>query len=111
MPDDELICGCNGVTKGVIVHAIRTQGLTTVDQVSQCTNAGRSCGRCKPMVSQILAHTLGDQFDASSQKTSLCGCTTLSRDEVVAQIKEKGLTSIKEVMHVLGWKNEEGCTK
>lgn len=111
MPDDELICGCNGVTKGAIVNAIQTQGLTTLDQVSQCTNAGRSCGRCKPMVSQILAHTLGDKFDSAAQKTSLCGCTTLSRDEVVEEIKEKGLTSIKEVMNVLGWKNEEGCMK
>ncbi|PGY07023.1 nitrite reductase large subunit NirB [Bacillus sp. AFS031507] len=112
MPNDELICGCNGVTKGAIVEAIKTQGLTTLDQVSHCTNAGRSCGRCKPMVSNILAYTLGDQFDeAAAQKTSLCGCTTLSRDEVVAEIKEKGLTSVKEVMNVLEWNNEEGCTK
>ena len=33
MPDDELVCGCNGVTKGAIVEAIKTQGLTTLDQV------------------------------------------------------------------------------
>ena len=112
MANDELVCGCNGVTKGAIVEAIKTQGLTTLDQVSHCTNAGRSCGRCKPMVSSILAHTLGDQFDeAAAQKTSLCGCTTLSRDEVVAEIKQKGLTSVKEVMNVLEWNNEEGCTK
>jgi nitrite reductase (NADH) large subunit len=112
MPNDELVCGCNGVTKGAIVEAIQTQGLTTLDQVSHCTNAGRSCGRCKPMVSQILAHTLGDQFDAAAaQKTSICGCTTLSREELVAEIKEKGLTSVKEVMNVLDWNNLEGCTK
>jgi nitrite reductase (NADH) large subunit len=112
MPNDELVCGCNGVTKGAIVEAIKTQGLTTLDQVSHCTNAGRSCGRCKPMVSNILAYTLGDQFDeAAAQKTSLCGCTTLSRDEVVAEIKEKGLSSVKEVMNVLEWNHEEGCTK
>ncbi|PLS05666.1 nitrite reductase large subunit NirB [Neobacillus cucumis] len=112
MANDELVCGCNGVTKGAIVEAIQTQGLTTLDQVSHCTNAGRSCGRCKPMVSQILAHTLGDQFDAAAaQKTSLCGCTTLSREELVAEIKEKGLTSVKEVMNVLDWNNTEGCTK
>ena len=112
MANDELVCGCNGVTKGAIVEAIKTQGLTTLDQVSHCTNAGRSCGRCKPMVSNILAYTLGDQFDeAAAQKTSLCGCTTLSRDEVVAEIKQKGLTSVKEVMNVLEWNNEEGCTK
>ncbi|WP_462412762.1 nitrite reductase large subunit NirB [Neobacillus sp. Marseille-QA0830] len=112
MPNDELVCGCNGVTKGTIVEAIHTQGLTTLDQVSHCTNAGRSCGRCKPLVNQILAHTLGDQFDAAAaQKTSICGCTTLSREELVAEIKAKGLTSVKEVMNVLEWNNEEGCTK
>ncbi|MBM7654236.1 nitrite reductase large subunit NirB [Neobacillus cucumis] len=112
MAADELVCGCNGVTKGAIVEAIQTQGLTTLDQVSHCTNAGRSCGRCKPMVSQILAYTLGDQFDAAvAQKTSICGCTTRSREELVAEIKEKGLTSVKEVMNVLEWNNTEGCTK
>ncbi|CAH2717256.1 Nitrite reductase [NAD(P)H] [Neobacillus rhizosphaerae] len=112
MPNDELVCGCNGITKGAIVEAIQTQGLTTLDQVSHCTNAGRSCGRCKPMVSQILKYTLGDQFDAATaQKTSICGCTTVSREELVEEIKAKGLTSVKEVMNVLEWNNEEGCTK
>lgn len=111
MPDDELVCGCNGVTKGTIVEAIKTQGLTSVNEVSACTNAGRSCGRCKGLVGKILEHTLGDSYDTSAQKEALCGCTTLSREEVIAEIKEKGLTSTKEVMNVLGWNNEEGCTK
>ncbi|WP_075980658.1 nitrite reductase large subunit NirB [Bacillus massilinigeriensis] len=112
MAEDELVCGCNGVTKGAIVEAIRTNGLTTVDEVGGCTNAGRSCGRCKPMISEILAHTLGDEYDSSTAtKETLCSCTTLSRDEVVAEIKEKGLMNMKEVMNVLGWKEEEGCSK
>lgn len=111
MPDDELVCGCNGVTKGTIVEAIQMKELKTVDEVGGCTNAGRSCGRCKSMISDILAYALGDQFDTSSQKQSICGCTTLSRDEVVAEIRDKGFTSIKEVMNVLGWHNEEGCSK
>jgi len=111
IPDTEIICGCNGVTKGSIVEAINTQGLTTVEQVGGCTNAGRSCGRCKPQIADILAYTLGDQFDSSNTKQAICGCTTLSRDEVVEEIKLKGLTHTKEVMNVLGWKNEEGCTK
>lgn len=111
MPDSELVCGCNGVTKGTIVEAIRTKELTTVEQVGGCTNAGRSCGRCKPLISDILVHTLGDGFDASARKVGICGCTDLSRDDIVAEIREKGLTSIKEVMYVLDWKQEEGCTK
>ena len=111
MTADDLVCGCNGVTKGTIVDAITSLGLTTVEEVGSCTNAGRSCGRCKSLISDILVHTLGDQYDATAKKTGICSCTSLSRDEVVAEIKEKGLTNIKEVMYVLGWKQEEGCSK
>ncbi|ALC91493.1 nitrite reductase [Bacillus sp. FJAT-18017] len=111
MTDDELVCGCNGVTKGTIVGAIKENSLTTVDEVGGCTNAGRSCGRCKGLISEILAYTLGDQYDKTAKKSGMCACTTLSRDEVVAEIREKGLTSVREVMNVLGWENEEGCSK
>jgi nitrite reductase (NADH) large subunit len=111
MADEDLVCGCNGVTKGTIVEAIRTKDLKTVDEVGGCTNAGRSCGRCKSLISDILAHTLGDQYDTTAKKTAICKCTTLSRDEVVAEIEEKGLTNVREVMNVLGWKEAEGCAK
>ncbi|QDX92870.1 NAD(P)/FAD-dependent oxidoreductase [Brevibacillus laterosporus] len=111
MSDEEIICGCNGVTKGSIVTAIKEQGCSTVDEIKDCTGAARSCGGCKPMVEQVLQYVLGDDFDANANKQGICGCTTLSRDEVVAQMQEKGLTTIKEVMHVLEWKNPEGCSK
>lgn len=111
MSADDLVCGCNGVTKGTIVDAINSLGLTTVEEVGSCTNAGRSCGRCKSLISDILEHTLGDQYDASAKKVGICSCTELSRDDLVAQIKEKGLSNVKEVMYVLGWKQEEGCSK
>ncbi|MFC0560115.1 nitrite reductase large subunit NirB [Halalkalibacter alkalisediminis] len=111
MADDEIVCGCNGIVKETIVKAIQSDGLTTVEQVGGCTNAGRSCGRCKPVIQDILEYTLGDSFDQTAKKQTICGCTTLSRDEVVAEIHEKGLTSIKEVMNVLEWQNDEGCSK
>ncbi len=110
MPDDELICGCNGVDKGTIVEAINSQGLTSVEQVKGCTNASRSCGTCKSLVSDLLEYTLGDDYNAD-QKESICGCTDLSKDEVIAEIEEKGMRTTREVMNVLGWKNEEGCSK
>ncbi|RBW68975.1 nitrite reductase large subunit NirB [Bacillus taeanensis] len=111
MANSENVCGCNGVTKGAIIEAIQNEGLTTVDQVKDCTSASRSCGGCKPLVADLLEYTLGDAFDAASQKESICGCTDLTREEVVAEIREKDLTFTKEVMNVLGWKNEEGCSK
>ncbi|GAE35132.1 nitrite reductase large subunit NirB [Halalkalibacter akibai] len=111
MPADEIVCGCNGIVKETIVQAIQNEGVTTVEQVGGCTNAGRSCGRCKPLIQDILEYTLGDSFDQSNNKKTLCGCTSLNRDEVVHDIRSKELTTIKEVMNVLEWQNEEGCSK
>ncbi len=112
MSDDSIICGCNGVSKGTICSAIREQGLTTVDEVKNCTSASRSCGGCKPLVGELLAHTLGDAYDkTAAEKKTICGCTPLSREEVLAGIADKGLTNVREVFHVLGWENPEGCSK
>ncbi|MEW9668515.1 nitrite reductase large subunit NirB [Ammoniphilus sp. 3BR4] len=110
MANDELICGCNGVSKGTIVEAIEGQGLNTVEAIKGCTGASRSCGGCKPLVEDLLKCTLGDSFQAV-EKEPICSCTTLSRDEVVEAIRSMKLTSSKEVMNVLEWTQEEGCSK
>ncbi len=110
MPDDEIICGCNGVSKGTIVQAIREKGLRSVDEIKHFTGASRSCGGCKPLVAQVLESVLGDKVQVNDQEP-ICSCTNLSREEVVVAIKEKYLTTVKEVMYVLGWKEEEGCSK
>lgn len=110
MAEDEIVCGCNGVTKGTIVDAITNEGLTSVDEIKACTGATRSCGGCKPVVEQILQYVLGDNFTAGA-KQGICGCTSLNRDEIVAEIRQKGMQTTKEVMHVLGWSQPEGCSK
>lgn len=111
MSGDEIICGCNGVSKGAIIQAIQEKGCTSTDEIKACTGASRSCGGCKPLVEDILQYTLGSEFDASAQKEAICGCTSLSRDEVVEEIKTKGLSHTREIMNVLGWKTPEGCSK
>lgn len=111
LSDDTIICGCNGVSKGTICSAIRDQGLTSVEEVKNCTTASRSCGGCKPLVSDLLAYTLGDAFDKTAVKETMCGCTDHSREEIVEAIQDKGLTHVREVMNVLEWKQEEGCSK
>ncbi|GGH25427.1 nitrite reductase large subunit NirB [Paenibacillus segetis] len=110
MSNEEIVCGCNGVTKGTIVDVITNQGLTTIDEIKACTGATRSCGGCKPIVEQILQYVLGDGFKTAA-KQGICGCTTMGRDEIVAEIKAKGLQTTKEVMNVLGWSQPEGCSK
>ncbi|SDD62183.1 nitrite reductase (NADH) large subunit [Paenibacillus sp. UNCCL117] len=112
MADDEIVCGCNGVTKGTIVGVIRERGLTTVDEIKACTGATRSCGGCKPLVEQLLQAALGAGYaPAAAVSAGICGCTEHSRDEIVAAIRDMHLTHVQEVMQVLGWKQQEGCSK
>ncbi|WJP97147.1 nitrite reductase large subunit NirB [Macrococcus bovicus] len=110
MADDETICGCNGISKGQIVTAVHEKGLTTVAEVTKHTKAGGSCGKCKGQIADLLAHTLGDAFNAGGP-TGICECTELTRDQIVTQIRAKGLKTSKEVRNVLGWHNEGGCAK
>ncbi|SUA97878.1 nitrite reductase (NAD(P)H) [Paenibacillus thiaminolyticus] len=111
LADDDIVCGCNGVTKKMIMDAIADNGLTTLEEVKACTGASRSCGGCKPLVEQLLQHALGDGFEAGAVKQGICGCTEHSRDEIVAAIREQGLHTVHEVMAALEWKQPEGCSK
>lgn len=110
MADDETICGCNGISKGQIVKAVHEKGLTTVAEVTKHTKAGGSCGKCKGQIADLLSVTLGDSFNAGGP-TGICECTDLTRDQIVTQIRAKGLKTSKEVRNVLGWNNEGGCSK
>lgn len=110
MADDEIICGCNGVAKGTITEAITTKGCNTVGAIKACTKASASCGGCKPLVEGLLSLYAGDAI-GEPVKEGICGCTTLSRDEIVSEMTRMRLMSTKEVMNVLEWHNPEGCTK
>ncbi|MBI5809735.1 MAG: NAD(P)/FAD-dependent oxidoreductase, partial [Deltaproteobacteria bacterium] len=110
MPADRVVCGCNGVTKGAIVDAIRKKGLFTREDVIRETKASGSCGGCAGMVNGILEATLGLNFQGQSGPESLCACTIYSRDDIIKNIREKGLRSVNEVMETLGWESV-GCEK
>lgn len=110
MSDDEIVCGCNGVSKGTIVQAIQDKGCSSVNDIKACTKASGSCGGCKPLVADVLTYVLGAD-GVKTVKEGICGCTTLGRDEVVEAIKSMHLTTSKEVMNVLDWNNTEGCSK
>ncbi|MUT66578.1 nitrite reductase large subunit NirB [Paenibacillus sp. NEAU-GSW1] len=110
MPDDEIVCGCNGVTKAMITDAIKNKGCNTLSAIKGCTKAAGSCGGCKSDVEGLLKVYAGDAL-GEPVKEGICGCTTLSRDEIVAEVSRMGLKTVKEVMNVLEWKEPEGCSK
>ncbi|OAS83013.1 MULTISPECIES: nitrite reductase large subunit NirB [Metabacillus] len=110
MKASEIICNCNGVSKGTIIEAVQQKGLTSVEQVKQCTKASGSCGGCKSLVSDLLAYIHSDECEETFQQKSLCACTSLTEDEVVLQIQQRNLSSLQDVFAELGWKTKSGCS-
>ncbi|MET0024155.1 MAG: nitrite reductase large subunit NirB [Sedimenticola sp.] len=108
MADDAQVCDCNGVCKGDIVNAIRSDGLFTLDEVKKHTKAGASCGGCTGLVEQILSATAGGEYTAPDKKP-MCGCTDFTHDEVRDAIREQHLTSRTGVMERLEWRSPDGC--
>lgn len=110
MPDDTVICRCNGVTKGMIVEAVEKKGLFTIEEVSRETKAGASCGGCVSLVDQLLESVLGSSFQTHKRPEYLCECTHYTRDDILKNIRDKGLKSVSAVMDSLGWETV-GCEK
>jgi len=112
MADSAEVCGCNGITKGVIVQAIKAKGLFTLDEVKKHTKAASSCGSCAGLVEQILASTIGGAYTpAASDKKPVCGCTEQSHKYVRDAILNQHLTSKEAVFKALEWKTPNGCDK
>jgi nitrite reductase (NADH) large subunit len=110
LADSVEICGCNGVCKGVIVKAIKEQGLFTLDEVRKHTKASSSCGSCTGLVEQILISVVGGAYQPADVKTKpVCGCTDLTHEEVRKAIKEQKLLSIPAVMKFCEWRTPNGC--
>lgn len=110
MAGEEIVCGCNGVAKQTIVDAIRDKGCGTVSAIKACTKASASCGGCKSQVEGLLK-LYGGETAGIAAKEGICGCTALSRDEIVAEIRRMRLKSVREAMNVLAWSQPEGCSK
>ena len=62
--DDPLVCTCFNVREAEIVQAIRINGLTTVEQITNYTKAGGACGRCRAAIRAILERETGAKEDA-----------------------------------------------
>ncbi|MBP3846905.1 Fe-S cluster assembly protein NifU [bacterium] len=52
--EEKMICTCFQVTDKVILDAIKTNNLKTVEEVTNYTKAGGACGRCKGEIQKII---------------------------------------------------------
>ena len=68
---NKIVCTCFNVTENQIWEAIKVNGLTTVEEVTNYTTAGGACGRCKGLIKDIIETYLKkNQVEAKVELTA-----------------------------------------
>lgn len=67
---EKIVCHCFNVSEEAIIKAIRTNHLTTVEEVTFYTKAGGACGKCKGEIQQILDKVNSCSVPASAPETA-----------------------------------------
>jgi nitrite reductase (NADH) large subunit len=105
LPDDALICSCEGITKGAICDSVSEGGCETVDAIKKCTKAGTGCGGCVPMVKDLMLHTM--KATGKYVRNVICEHMSYSRQELYDLVHIHNLKSYDEVLDNLG--QGDGC--
>ena len=75
--EDKIVCHCFNVSEESIIKAIRTNHLTTVEDITHFTKAGGACGRCKGEIQKILDKVTGSCSLPSSEQPKVFSQMTL----------------------------------
>jgi len=81
--EEKIVCHCFNVSEEAIIKAIRTNHLTTVEDVTHFTKAGGACGRCKGEIQKIL-----DKVNAACELPSPAAQKTFAQMTLVEKIKK-----------------------
>ncbi len=104
LPDDAMICSCEGISKGDVCSAVNG-GCESVDAIKKCTKAGTGCGGCVPMLKDLMVHTM--KAGGKYIRNVVCEHFGYSRQELFDLVKMKSLKSYDAVLNELG--NGDGC--
>jgi nitrite reductase (NADH) large subunit len=110
LPDDAQVCNCNGVSKGRLAAAVQA-GARSLKALCDATRAGTGCGSCKPQVQGILAAIAGDAVVEDAAAHYYVRGVPLSKPELVAAIRAKGLRSVSAVFDALAGGREDALSK
>lgn len=67
----DIICQCNEVTRGEIKHAVFKRGANTLLLVQRACGAGTRCGRCIPLIDEIIYTTKINTKESDDKQLSI----------------------------------------
>jgi nitrite reductase (NADH) large subunit len=100
LADDAQVCNCNGVSKGALVSCVKG-GEKTVTGVMAKTRAGKGCGSCKSLVSQIVEWAAGGEVEVDPSANWYVPGVPYDKPELMTKIRELQLHSVSSVFAAL----------
>lgn len=105
LPDDAIVCSCNGVTAGTVRGAVTDHDCGDAAEVKACTKAGAACGSCFTLVKKLVQAELA----ASGKEVSngLCEHFPFTRAQLFDAVRISGLRTFTAIVERFG--TGRGC--
>ncbi|MFW0772825.1 nitrite reductase large subunit NirB [Paenarthrobacter nitroguajacolicus] len=100
LADSAQVCNCNGVSKGALVAVVKG-GCTSVSAAMDATRAGKGCGSCKLMVTQVVEWAAGGAVEEDPAASYYVPGIPLDKAALMAEIRARGLRSVSQVFAAL----------
>ena len=84
-----IVCRCFNVSESKIREVARSNGLTTVEQVTNYTKAGGACGKCKAEIQRILDSLNGTAAPGAATVEQPAKMTNLRKIALVQSVFEE----------------------
>ncbi len=110
MPGEAQVCNCNGVSKAAIGASV-TAGNRTLTAVMNTTRAGKGCGSCKSLVSDVVAWFCGGEVEEDPTVHYYVPSIPLRKQELTEAIRANGLRSVSAVFGHLTDGVEDAASK
>lgn len=87
---EKIVCHCFNVSEEAIIKAIRTNHLTTVEDVTYFTKAGGACGKCKGEIQKILDKVNACEVPATTaQEKKFADLTIVEKIKRIEKVLEE----------------------
>jgi nitrite reductase (NADH) large subunit len=100
LADDAQVCNCNGVSKGALVACVQS-GEKTVTGVMAKTRAGKGCGSCKSLVTQIVDWAADGDIKVDPSADWYVPGVPYDKPELMTKIRDLQLHSVSSVFAAL----------
>lgn len=91
---DKLVCSCFNVTEKQILNAIKENNLKILEEVTNYTKAGGSCGKCKQDIQNILNKYYNNQESEETPKLThtqmIVKINNIIENQIAAELRKDG---------------------